>query len=581
MANRIRILDSLLASKIAAGEVVERPASVVKELMENSLDAGAASISVFLVEGGKRLIRVNDNGCGMSGDDARLVFGRHATSKISTEEDLDCIKTLGFRGEALYSMAAVARVVLRTKERGVTEGIEIAAEPGSGPAVSIAGCPEGTSVEVQDLFFNTPARLKFLRSNETEFARALDVFKRLALIHPEKRFSLTHGGALVMDLRPGTLRERICEVFGHDIAGKLIEVNTPFVSGFAGSHELTYPTTKNTHLYINRRSVRDRTVLAAIRHGFGTIIGHARYPFAVLDITLALEDFDVNIHPSKSEVRFKNPRFVYDAVESALRAGLACSSGMASSTAADAEHTQVSFDSLMCKEEPFNYPATAVQPKLGFARIAEGVKNPEFSGIEAIGQLWGEFLIAETPAEQGREPVFYIIDQHGASERYAFEMLKKRFYDGGGLKGQLLLVPESIDVSYDEAQAIENSSEHLSRLGFEITEFGALSAGRITFVIKSAPELLSSRECGRLIVDLAEEIASKHGSRIAVDALEGALMRIACHSVIRGKRPLEKEEAAALLTRLADIDFSSYCPHGRPVVKKVSRKELEAFFKRT
>lgn len=577
MANKIKILDSLLASKIAAGEVVERPASVVKELMENSLDAGAGAVSVFLVEGGKRLIRVNDNGCGMSGDDARLVFGRHATSKISTEEDLDSIKTLGFRGEALYSMAAVARVVLRTKERGFTEGIKIAAEAGSVPAVSIAGCPEGTSVEVQDLFFNTPARLKFLRSNETEFARALDVFKRLALIYPEKRFSLTHGSALVMDLRPGTFRERICEVFGHDIAGKLIEVSTQFVSGFAGTHELTYPTTKNTHLYINHRSVRDRTVLAAIRHGFGTLIGHARYPFAVLNITLAPEDFDVNIHPSKSEVRFKNPRFVYDAVESALRAALACPSGLG----ADALPVRVPFDSLICKEEPFNYPATAAQPKLGFAPIAEGAKNPEFSGIEAVGQLWGEFLIAETPAEQGREPVFYIIDQHGASERYAFEMLKKRFYDGGQLKGQLLLVPESIDVSYDEAQALETSSEHLSRLGFEITEFGAPSAGRITFVIKSAPEILSSRECGRLIIDLAEEIASKHGSRIAVDALEGALMRIACHSVIRGKRPLEKEEAAALLTRLVNIDFASYCPHGRPVVKKVSRKELEAFFKRT
>ncbi|MEK7680248.1 MAG: DNA mismatch repair endonuclease MutL, partial [Deltaproteobacteria bacterium] len=365
MTNKIRILDSLLASKIAAGEVVERPASVVKELIENSLDAGAGAVSVFLVEGGKRLIRVNDNGCGMSGDDARLVFGRHATSKISTEEDLDGIKTLGFRGEALYSMAAVARVVLRTKERGFTEGIKIVAEAGSVPAVSIAGCPEGTSVEVQDLFCNTPARLKFLRSNDTEFARALDVFKRLALIHPEKRFSLTHGSALVMDLKPGTLRERICEIFGHDIAGKLIEVNTPFVSGFAGSHELTYPTTKNTHLYINRRSVRDRTVLAAIRHGLGTLIGHARYPFAALNITLAPEDFDVNIHPSKSEVRFKNPRFVYDAVESALRAALASPSGMASGSGVDAMPARAPFDSLMCKEDAFNYPATTAQPKLG------------------------------------------------------------------------------------------------------------------------------------------------------------------------------------------------------------------------
>ncbi|MBI5238680.1 MAG: DNA mismatch repair endonuclease MutL [Deltaproteobacteria bacterium] len=580
MANRIKILDSLLASKIAAGEVVERPASVVKELIENSLDAGAAWISVFLVEGGKRLIRVNDNGCGMSRDDALLVFGRHATSKISTEEDLNSIKTLGFRGEALYSMAAVARVVLRTKERGRTEGVKIAVEAGSGPAVSIDGCPEGTSVIVQDIFSNTPARLKFLRSNETEFARVLDVFKRLALIHPEKRFSLTHGEAKVMDLRPGTRRERICEVFGYDIAGKLIEVNTPFVSGFAGSHELAYPTTKNTHLYINNRSVRDRTVLAAIRNGFGTLIGHTRYPFAVLNIILPPEDFDVNIHPSKSEVRFKNPRFVYDAVESAIRAALASPSGMASGAAAYTRHEQVLFGGIRCEEEPFNYPAT-IQPKLGFVPTAEGVKNPEFLGIEAIGALWGEFLIAQTPAEQDREAVFYIIDQHGASERYAFEMLKKSFYDGGKLRAQFLLVPESIDVSYDEADALKTGSAHLSRLGFEAAEFGAPSAGMVTFLIKSAPEILSSKECARLVVELAEEIASKHGSRALEAALEGALMRIACHSVIRGKRPLEKEEAAALLERLACIDFSSYCPHGRPVVKKVSRKELEAFFKRT
>ncbi len=579
MSQKIKVLDSLLASKIAAGEVVERPASVVKELIENSLDGGASTITVQVAEGGRRLIRVVDDGEGMTKEDASIAFLRHATSKVSKEEDLYCIRTMGFRGEALSSVSSVARVVLRTRRRGDISGTAIAIEGGSKPIVTEDGCPEGTSIEVKDLFYNTPARLKFLRSIESEFGRVMDVFKRAALINPGKRFRLIHGSTRVIDTAPGGQRERIADLFGAEILKKIIEVNTPLVKGYIGSHEISYPTAKGLFIYVNGRWIRDRGVNRAIMDGYGTLIPGGRYPFAVLDIMISPEDVDVNIHPAKTEVRFKNPGFIYDIIKAATRGALG--RGLAPGRPEYANRPEYGGSvtiSPHAAETAVSYSANrhgAIAGESWLKGESEEIKNPEFLDLETVGQLWGEFLVAEGRGE------FYIIDQHGAAERSAFERFKKRYFSRAEARRQILLLPERFEATPDESDAIGRLTSYLDRLGFEITPFGPSSkTGGETFLIKAVPDILAGKSTAALIKDLAEELGGAGGSGRVEDRIEGALMRIACHSVIRGVRILSKEEGNSLLRELARIDFAGHCPHGRPVVKKFSRAEIESIFKR-
>ncbi len=570
---RIKILDSLLASKIAAGEVIERPASAVKELIENSIDAGATSITVYIVEGGKRLIRVVDNGEGISRVDAPLAFYRHATSKISSEEDLESIRTMGFRGEALASIAAVARVTLKARRAGELTGTCVTIEGGGEPSISEDGCPEGTSIEVKDLFYNTPARLKFLRSPESEFARIADVFKTIALASPDRRFRLIHGSSKPVESQPGTLRERIADLFGTEVSKKIIEVKSPLIAGYIGSHELTYPNLRSFHIFVNGRAVRDKAVNRAVIEAYGAIINDS-FPFAVLDLKMPPEDVDVNIHPAKSEVRFKNPRFVYDTVKGAVRGALAA--GLLPKPAEYAKSNGVfsrgNFQGpAMASENEAGYAFNRTGP-LVFSEDLSGVKNPELSGLEPVGQIWGEFLVAEG------DDFFYIIDQHGAAERIAYEKLKER-YRGGIVSSQMLLIPERVETTPEERDSIIATIEYLGRLGFEVEDFGPSSSlGGQTFIIKSVPDILSSRNTSALVKAVSKDLSGAGTG--AEDRIDEALMRIACHSVIRGQRGLTREEGKALLKNLADIDFAGHCPHGRPVVKKFSRKEIDGIFKR-
>lgn len=589
---KINILDSLLASKIAAGEVIERPSSVVKELIENSIDAGASSISVYLAEGGKRVIKVTDNGEGISREDAPLAFLRHATSKISKEEDLEAVLTMGFRGEALASVAAVSRVTLKTKRRIETEGTLVAIEGGGAPTVSGDGCPEGTSIEVRDLFFNTPARLKFLRSSDSEYGRSLEIFKRLALINPKTRFRIQHGSGRPLETPPGALKDRIFDLFG--IAERdIMEVSAPFVEGYIGAIGDGHPTSKWLLIYVNGRVVRDKSINRAIIDGYGQMLPPGRFPFAVLDLKIPPEDVDINIHPTKNEVRFKSQSFVYDAVKLSVRGALGSSAAAPANQGREPSGQNVARYGY---SRPFLQPSgppvaedaattgysTGVRSPLPpplpfFPNDGDEIKNPEFLVLEIVGQLWGEFLIAESHANDGE---FYVIDQHGAAERAAFERLKKRFY-GEGIRRQLLLLPERIETTPEEKDAIAASIEYLDKMGFEIIPFGpSLKGGGESFLIKSVPDILKPGNCGKLISELSEELSSAGGSLKVEEKIEGALMRIACHSVIRGPRPLAREEGAALLKELSKIDFASHCPHGRPVVKRYSRKEIESAFKR-
>ncbi len=576
MSSKIKILEPLLASKIAAGEVIERPASVLKELLENSIDAGSTSISVYVTEGGKRLISVVDDGEGISREDAPLVFLRHATSKISTEADLDDIRTMGFRGEALSSVSAVARVRLRTRRRGEVSGTSVTIEGGSAPEITDDGCPEGTSIEVKELFYNTPARLKFMRSGESEYGYVLDVFKRTALIHPGIRFKLAHGSSRPVESPAGSIKGRISDLFGKDAASGLIEVDTPFVKGYIGGHEQSYATAKSVYLYVNGRPVRDKAVNRAIIDGYGTIIGSMRYPFVVLDITVAPEDVDVNIHPSKNEVRFKSPRFVYDCVRSAIKGALSARPAAAAASASPVTYSSRGpAPGVQAGEARSFYSGGQVSAPLEFNEERGTVVNPEFLTLSTVGQLWGEFLMAESPTGE-----FYLIDAHGAAERAAFEKLKKN-YRHSGVRAQMLLLPERFETTPEEKDAVEGSLEELSRLGFEVVDFGpSVKLGGATFLVKATPDLLGSRNSAGLIKDIASDLAASAGSSRAEAVIEEVLMRIACHSVIRGPRPLTREEGNALLKELAGIDFAAFCPHGRPVVKKFLRTEIEAMFKR-
>lgn len=588
MANKIKILDSLLASMIAAGEVVERPASVVKELVENSLDAGSSSVAVTIAEGGKRLIRVADDGCGISREDAAVAFHRHSTSKITKEDDLWAIRTFGFRGEALASVSSVARVRLRTKERAGVLGTSVVIEGGTEPLIEDDGCPEGTIIEVTDLFFNTPARKKFLRSTQSEYGKVLDTFKKIAIINPQCAFRLTNGAVIAVEARPGTLKDRIEELFGADTAKNIIGIDTQFVRGCIGTAELSYATAKNLYTYVNGRAVKDKVVNRAIIDGYGQMLDHGRYPFAVIDITVPPQDVDVNIHPAKTEVRFKNTGAIFDVVKSAVRRALALGqrdAGAAKQTQGWPEPHRMRASVQQAAESGASYASeqpqkNTAQPGFAWKGRTADVINPEFMDLRAIGQLWGEFLIAES-AQDGAGWC-YIIDQHGVEERHAFERLKKDFYSTG-VSSQMLLLPERFDTTPVESAVLTETLPLLGRMGFEIIPFGPSSKeGGETFLIKAAPQILSSKQGGAaaLVKDLVEELGSVGSLSRVEDKIEGALMTIACHGVIRGATPLTQAESAALLDKLASTDFAAHCPHGRPVVKRITRGEIEAFFKR-
>ncbi len=578
MARKIKVLDSLLASKIAAGEVVERPSSAVKELIENALDAGASAITVHVAEGGRRLIRVIDDGEGMSREDAAMAFLRHATSKVSREEDLYGVRTMGFRGEALASISAVARVLLRTRQRGDVSGTAIAIEGGAEPAVSDDGCPEGTSIEVKDLFYNTPARLKFLRSTGTEFGRVMDVFKRAALINPDRRFRLIHGSMRALDAAPGSQRQRIADIFGPEAAKKIIEVDTPLVRGYIGAPETSYPSAKGLFIYVNGRWIRDKGVNRAIIDGYGTLVPAGRYPFAILNILISPEDVDVNIHPAKTEVRFKNTGFIYDIMKAAVKGALArglSQAGQAAPVGGPKYGGGVVGNAPFAAEPEASREAGWSPLEAARPGGAEDIRNPEFLELDTVGQLWGEFLIAQGRAD------FYVIDQHGAAERIAFERLRKEYFSGAGVRGQMLLLPERFEAAPEESGLIARLMPYMERLGFEITPFGPSSkTGGETFLVKAVPAILSGRGAATLIKELAEEAAVAGGGGRVEERIEEVLMRIACHSVIRGFRALSKDEGNALLRDLARVDFARHCPHGRPIVKRFSRPEIEAVFGR-
>jgi DNA mismatch repair protein MutL len=605
MKTKIRILPENLCNKIAAGEVVERPASVVKELLENSLDAGATEIRVEVERGGKKLIRVMDDGEGMGRDDAFLCLERHATSKIRSDEDLFRLQTLGFRGEALPSIAAVSRFMLRSRTEDSLEGWEIYAEGGTVKRAGAVGCSSGTIIEVRDLFFNTPARRKFLRRDETEMGHVGDVITKLALAHPEVQFRLIHNGRSLIDVyRHTALPERVGALLGRPLLQDLVPVAVEgpdelVLQGLLAQPAASRSTSASVYTFINGRYIRDRVVQHALMEGYRNLLEKGRYPVAILFFSIDPALVDVNVHPTKHEVRFRDQRRVHDFISAAVRETLRPSAWLSKQNQPCGKPTIPVSETNAGEAPPFqpagpgpaqehlrrvqeslaNYARTHPEGSgpavpLAFPRAEEPGTMPReergfFSDLKILGQYRRSYILAQ----DGDDLV--LIDQHAAHERIGFERLRVQFRQGS-VERQALLFPAVLEFDFRESALLMEHLEEFSRLGFDLEPFGGNA-----FALKAVPRLLGDAEAERLVRDVVGEIALVGKSGLVEDALDEVFAVMACHSVVRANQSLSQPQIEALLRDMDRVDFKAHCPHGRPVMKRLSLNEVERMFKRT
>ena len=599
----INLLPENLINQIAAGEVVERPASVVKELIENSIDAGATEMIVDIEDGGRKLIRVTDNGCGMSREDALLSLQRHATSKISNVTDLFNISTLGFRGEALPSIASVSRLKLTTVPKGSISGTSIQIDGGKEVEVKEFGGAVGTTIEVRDLFFNTPARLKFMKSTTTELSHITETITRMAISYPSIRFIYNHNGSPIYNLPSSKdLLSRVCGMIKEEEKSFLpVSLNSKInVSGYVSGPDINRPTQKSIYIFVNGRFVRDRVILHALMDASRTVMEKDRYPLAFLFLDVPPSDVDVNVHPAKSEVRFKKTdeihRAVYAAVSEALKGWTEKkTSGQWPVVSGQRNEFQTPDSNYQERVmEAIGRYAASNSSEFGVGRweIKEDEKlrsyevekdhRPAshplnlltseykgfFSSLNVLGRVGGTYIVCSTGND------LCLIDQHAAHERIAFERLKKTYGDSRP-ESQTLLIPEVVDLPQSEGMLIREHLEVLSRAGLEVEHFG-----RDTFIIKSVPTALSNKNIRGLVRDIADELAHAGRTKSIDELMERLFSRMACHSAVEGGDYMDPREIAALLRDLDSIDFSSNCPHGRPVFVMLSQVEIEKMFGR-
>jgi DNA mismatch repair protein MutL len=590
---KIQVLSDQMASRIAAGEVVERPASVVKELIENSLDAGATEIFIWLEKSGTAAIRVTDNGEGMSPEDLALAVERHATSKLREDDDLFRIATLGFRGEALPSIGSIAKMAISSRPASSVSGAKLAVDGGKKGEVQAAAAALGTTIEIRDIFYNTPARRKFLKAPATELSHVCDVVNRLALANPQVHFRLQHEGRTVADyvaVKQG--RDRLQQVLGIDVAKSL----KPFsftqgdmtVSGFLSTAPTSFPNARYLFTFVNRRFVRDKVLTHAVLQGYDTLLMKGQYPAVVLFLEVPYAEVDVNVHPAKYEVRFRRQSDVHDAVSRAVRSALqrdakapgeiASSVGYAVSPGSWRPAYSYSPSAGQVVNEPqLNYVAhrwpkdESVAPRATMFTTAANQRPLErgfFSSLSIHDQILGCYLICSTTDRM------ILIDQHAAHERIAFERLRHQL-QANAVERQDLLIAQTVELSAGEIMMLEQKLDVLERHGFSLEPFGPSS-----FAITSVPALLPEGDYTQLVRQLVAELAEVDTSSRLRQHLEERLATMACHSVIRANRKLEPDEMRALLRELDQVEFATQCPHGRPVLVELSRDELERMFKR-
>jgi DNA mismatch repair protein MutL len=578
---RIRRLPPHLANQIAAGEVVERPASVVKELVENALDAGARRIAIAIELGGKKSIRVEDDGEGMEAEDARLAIERHATSKIAEADDLAAIRTLGFRGEALPSIASVSHFTLRTRARGQPTGTEIRVNGGTVSSAREVGAPEGTAIEVEDLFYNLPARRKFLKSDSAESAQISRLVTQMALGYPEVGFTLTSGGRRLLECPPAAgLRERFFHILGErpDLAELRKEAGGLTVHGYVAALGDQGPVRGQQNVFVNRRIVKDRTIAHAIADAYSVATIKERSPEVHLFISIPPDRVDVNVHPTKAEVRFLEQSLVHEVLRRAL------ADVLGQGRAPELQLTPVA--GLSDEPRPMAIPGVLAGATVG-NRWAPDVVSSAAQTVERsvpgstptetvadirpmipLGQLRDTFIIAVD--DEG----VAIIDQHVAHERVLFEQVMEKL-TSGRMESQRLLTPLLIEMSAAGRQSLAHHAQTLDRFGFEIEEFGGDSLR-----LSAVPAVLDPATCEAVIRALAEDLEGlDRGSRVE-EALRRIAATMACHAAVKANYPLTLEKMRYILEELRRTAYSSVCPHGRPVVLRLSRREIEKNFQR-
>ncbi len=600
---RINLLPTDLANQIAAGEVVERPASVVKELIENAIDAGARRVQVYIELGGKRLVRVEDDGEGMGPEDARLSLERHATSKIQRADDLAAINTLGFRGEALPSIASVSHFVMKTRLRGDLAGTEIKVNGGAIASVQEIGTPEGTSIEVADVFYNLPARRKFLKTDTGEATQVSRVVTQFALGYPEIGFSLTSGPRTLLNW-PVVARfeDRLFQVYGDrpDLVpvGKTL---TGFsIKGFVAALAEQGPTRGAQNVFVNRRIVKDRTIAHAIIEAYSNASIKERSPEVHLFLEIPADRVDVNVHPTKAEVRFRDQSFVHEAVKHAvtdaigkgvvpelqllpdgyrvsepvsqsipgvLSGGIYPSrwAGAGTLGALGASGAMGALGALGAADV---HPMTE-NPTPGTSNVEPRAENPEpLKPLMPLGQFRDTFIIAVDVDG------IAIIDQHVAHERVLFERLMERL-TAGRLESQRLLEPLLVELSPESRQALLNHAEDLDRLGFAVDEFGG-----DTLRLTAVPAVLGREDAVVALRALAEDLEGLDRGREVGDALRRIAATTACHAAVKANYPLTHEKMLHILEELRRTAYSTVCPHGRPVMLRLTRREIEKNFQR-
>ena len=588
----IRRLPEELVNRIAAGEVVERPAAALKELVENAIDAGAVNIAVRLGDGGLGLIEVTDDGCGMGPDEIALALERHATSKLP-DEHIELVSTLGFRGEALPSIASVARLAIESRPRDRGEGWRRVVDHGERMEEGPAALPPGTRIRVEDLFGKVPARRKFLRSPRSEYAACLDVLRRLAMARPEVGFTLEHDGRRAFSVQPGeTLAARVARIVARELAedGVAIELERgeARLTGVAGLPTFNRGVADHQYLFVNGRPVKDRLLIGAVRGAYADMLARDRHAVLALFLELPAEEVDVNVHPAKTEVRFRDPAFIRGFIVSGLRHALEsegqrsaqapAASAMGNWQVEPAVYPQPASGSLFsgfgaprlgeAGRVWRGYEETVMAPPAARAEAAEEAVSDYPLGV-ARGQVAGTYIVAE--AEDG----LVIVDQHAAHERLVLERLKAAGAGEAASAAQALLLPEVIELDEPACDRLEDSAAQLGTFGLALERFGPAA-----MLVRSVPAALAQGDVQALVRDVADDLAQHGDALLLGERLDHVLATMACHGSVRAGRTLSVAEMNALLREMERTPRSGQCNHGRPTWVKLAHGDIEKLFGR-
>lgn len=570
----IRILPEKVANQIAAGEVIERPASVARELLDNSIDAGADKINIYIEEGGKRVLRVSDNGTGMNKDDMLLSLERHATSKISSVEDLFSINTLGFRGEALPSICSVSRTVITSRLAGDPIGYRLKASGGRLEDIDETGAPAGTTVEVRDIYFNTPARRKFLKAIKTETGHIIDILSRIVLPFNHIQLRLDDDSKTLLNLPSSDNQmNRLTALFGRDVAASLIDIHSEKdglkISAYLAPPDFTRSRGDRIYIYINRRSIKDKMVTRAIMEAYGQRLMKGRYPQAVLFLEIEPDLVDVNVHPAKQEVRFHEGSMIYRAVisniDSALREQLISVPDFSyQKREAPREKPIIP---LKTAEPAWEYLSEEKKTEIPQKRTTDVQEILIRESPRVIGQLKNTYLLLQV------EDGLLLVDQHAAHERVLYETMKKK-YMSSSIEAQAFLIPLNLEFSLKDSRILIDKLDQMVKIGIELDHFGGN-----TFLLRSVPSVLIDVDWGDFLIDLIPLLEDEEDLRND-RAMDRLLTIMSCHGAIRAGKRMSQEEMTLLLEQLEKMDLPTNCPHGRPIFKKFSYDEIEKMFKR-